>query len=83
MTEDFDSERADELTVILINAVMQSQRDEGRDIIYEALFALATTVGVVLEATGDDIDKTRPWFEVMVTRKITEARNVRAQRRRN
>jgi hypothetical protein len=80
--EGFDAEYADELTGDILRLIMERSHRSGVAI-YEELFAVASVAGVVLESTGDDIDKARPWFETTVTKKIVEAQNVRASRRRN
>jgi hypothetical protein len=79
--EGFDAEYADELTGDILRLIMRRSQGESRR--NEELFAVATVAGVVLESTGDDIDKARPWFEATITKKIAEAQNVRASRRRN
>jgi hypothetical protein len=82
----FDAEYADELAAAVITLMMKQTvppSPESRARVYEVLFALATAAGVALEATGEDIERTRPWFEIMVTNKIAEAKNIRAKRSRN
>jgi hypothetical protein len=70
-----DNERITQLAVELTRVVADSLDPEyGRDGVYEILNAIAIVTATALNATGEDLDQTREWFDHALTIAITEVR---------
>jgi hypothetical protein len=71
-----DDERIAEITLDMTRVVQDFLDPErGRDGVYEILTAIAIVTATALNATGEDIDETREWFDHALTHCIVEIRN--------